>query len=146
MVNTGISMRNIGEYLDAFVVDAERDEMGKREIPNTLRDFRREIVTSCIDVDEISVDGMSFKVIFGASAKDGAHTSCVDGNGKVVYKGNIIVLGFDKGRDGKEIFRSLTDAEIELLLHNTGLMTVDATGNGGELYNAYVLCNVTVTS
>ena len=144
MVNVGIRMTNVGEYLMTFAVNAEKDEMGKLEIPNTLKDFKREINTDCIDMDDIVVDGMTFKAMFGANAKDGAHTSCVDENGKVVYKGNIIVFGFDTDRCGNQILRSLTDEEIELLMKNTGLMTVDAKGNGGDLYNAYILCNVTI--
>ena len=144
MVNTGIRMNNIGEYLTAFVIDVENEEMGPRDVANTLKDLKREIKTECIDVDEIVVDGMHFKAIFGANAKNNAHTSCVDKDGKVVYKGNVVVFGTNKDSHGNESFRSLTDAEMELLMCNTGLMTIDATGNGGQLYNAYVLCNVKI--
>lgn len=140
-VNVGIRMTNIGEYLRVFVIDVLKEEMGEQEMANTLKDMKYITGAKTIDIGDITVAGMPFKLIFSATVNDSMHISAVDGDGKPVFRGNIIAVGTEKLKGGTEVLRSLTDDEVFLLMANTGLMAIDSAENGG-LYNAYVLCNV----
>ena len=143
-VNVGIRMSNIGEYLRVFVVDVEKEEMYEMDMPNTLKDMKRLTGAGCIDIDDILIGDMQLKAIFGSTVNDKMHISCINPEGKTVYRGNIIIVASRKEPDGVEMLCGLNDEEIKALLYNTGLMTIDASGNTGEKYNAYVLCNIKV--
>ena len=139
MVNVGIRMSNIGEFLRVFVVDVEKEEIKMIDMPNTLRDMKKLTKASCIEIGDIEVQGQAFKAVFGSKVKTNQHISCADVDGKVVYRGNVIVVAFETDAYGNETLSSLTDDDINLLLANTGMMFIE---NGDSPYNAYVLCNV----
>jgi len=142
MVNVGISMTNIGQYLKGFYLNVADEEMGEIEFPNTLRDMKSLTKAKCIDIGDIIVQGIHFKTIYSATANDNMRISAVNNDGKCIYRGNVLVIGFDVDANGTEILRSLTDMEMYVLMANTGLMFIDGKSSNGEQYNAYVLCNV----
>lgn len=142
MVNVGISMTNIGQYLKGFYLNVADEEMGELEFPNTLRDMKSLTKAKCIDIGDIKVQGMPFKTIYSATANDNMRISAVNSDGKCIYRGNVLVVGFETDANGVERLRSLTEDELYLLMANTGLMFIDGKSSGGEQYNAYVLCNV----
>ena len=141
MVNTGIKMTNAGEFLKVYVVDVDKEEMGAQDMPNTLRDMKRITGANCIEIGDITVLGQAFKAIYSAKVSGSQHISCVDDKGKAVYRGNIIIVAYERDRYGNEILSSLTDDDIQLLMSNTGLMYIEGK-DGGSPYNAYVLCNL----
>ena len=142
MVNVGLSMCNIGEYLIAMVLDSENEDLLIIDIPNTLRDMKRYTRSDLIEIGDIKVEGQPFKCIYPAKVSDSMHISAIDNNGKPVYRGSIIILASRK-ENGREILRGLDEEEVNLLKHNIGIMIINRK-DGETSYNAYVLCNVTV--
>ena len=140
MVNTGIKMNNIGEYLKVFVIDVAEEEMGVIEMPNTLKDMKRITHASCIEIGDISIGENRFKSIYATKTNEKIHISCADSKGKVIYRGNIIIVAYETNGKGDETLCSLTDEEISVLMSNTGLMYIN--NKDGTEYNSYVLCNV----
>ena len=140
MVNTGIKMTNIGEYLKVFIIDVEKEEVLVQDMPNTLKDMKRITHSNCIEIGDVTIRGQAFKMIYSSKVNDNQHISCVDENGTVNYRGNIIVVGCEVDVYGGETLASLVDDDINLLLGNTGLMFIE--NKDGGSYNTYVLCNV----
>lgn len=142
MVDVGLSMCNIGEYLMAVVIDSENEDLLIIDIPNTLRDMKRYTRSDLIEIGDIKVEGHHFKCIYPAKVSDSMHISAVDSSGKTVYRGSIIILASSKD-NGREMLRGLNDDEILLLKHNIEIIIIR--GKEGETsYNSYVLCNVAV--
>ena len=142
MVNTGIKMNNIGEYLKVFVIDVVEEEMGVVEMPNTLKDMKRITGAPCIEIGDIRIGENKFKSIYASKTNENIHVSCADSKGKVIYRGNLIIVAYETNGNGDEILCSLTEEEIAVLLSNTDLMYLNNEKNNTE-YNSYVLCNVT---
>lgn len=142
MVNTGIRMTNIGQFLKVFVIDAEKDEVGMIDMPNTLNDMRKTTGSNCVEIGDITIFGQPFKAIYSSKVNSGQHVSCADEKGKVVYRGNVIIVGVEKDSYGNEILADLTTDDYNLLIANVGLMFIH-NKDKDTAYNAYVLCNVT---
>lgn len=142
MVSTGIRMSNIGEYIKVFMIDVENETMGTIEMPNTLKDMKKLVGAPTIQVGTIAIGEYTFKAIYTARANDKMHISCADEKGVSVYRGNVLIVGFETDVNKGEILCSLSDEEAQLLLANTGLMYIECKDN--TAYNTYVLCNVKV--
>ena len=142
MVNVGLSMCNIGEYLMAVVIDSENEDLLITEIPNSLRDMKRYTKSDIIEIGDIRVEGQHFKCIYPAKVSNSTRISAVNNSGKTVYRGSIIILASSKD-NGREMLRGLDEGEICLLKHNIEIMMINRKEDNTS-YNSYVLCNVEV--
>ena len=138
-MDVGLSMVNVGEYLRAFYLDSDRDNIIAYDIVNALSEFKRLTRASVIDIGNLTVDGHCFKVVYSRAANEGMHISVVNKEGKTIVRGSCIIMGFDTV-NGRQTLRDLTDEEVDLIMDNMALMVVTPK-DGKEYYNAYVLCN-----
>ena len=86
---------------------------------------------------------MPFKTVYSKFVNNGIHITASDGDGKTIYRGSLLILGFDIIR-GRETLRNLINEEIMQILKNLALMTIRDDGENNP-YNSYVLCNVSVS-
>lgn len=142
-MNVGLSVANTGEYIKMLHMDSETDNVIAFEFEYSLKEFKRRTHADVIEIGTVSIEGMPFKTVYSRSVNNGIHITASDGDGKTVYRGSLLILGFDIIR-GREMLRDLTNEEIMQILKNLALMTIRDDG-GNEPYNSYVLCNVSVS-
>ena len=133
-------MVNVGDYFRSFHIDSEKDNIIAYDIPNSLPEFKRLTRAEVINIGDISVEGMPFKIVYSHTSSEDMHITVVNIDGKTVFRGSVIVMGFDTV-NGRDVLRDLTDEEVLLILDNIGLMLITPKDEK-EPYNSYVLCNV----
>ena len=133
-------MVNVGDYLRSFYIDTENDNIIAYDVCNALSTFKRMTGAKVINIGDITVEDKAFKIVYTHSSSSDVHISVVNTEGKTIFRGSVIVMGFDT-INGRDVLRDLTDDEVDVIKRNLGLMVI--TGKEGkEPYNAYVLCNV----